>query len=78
MRLDLALDMQGVPGRRYAVIDDFYGDLAYTLTHLAYSDGLPLRSHPLAALLALPRNPVPEPIGGMTPRIVAVFTESLV
>lgn len=61
MRIDIGLDMQGEPGRRYAVIDDFYDGLAYTLTNFAYDDGPPLREHALDAPLTLPRNPVPEP-----------------
>jgi FtsP/CotA-like multicopper oxidase with cupredoxin domain len=61
MRIDVALDLMGEPGRRYAVTDDFYQDLAYTLTHLAYGAEPPLRAHPLDAPLNLPRNPVPEP-----------------
>jgi FtsP/CotA-like multicopper oxidase with cupredoxin domain len=61
MRVDVVLDMQGEPGRRYAVVDDFYGSLAYTLTGLAYSADPPLRAHPLDAPLNLPRNHLPEP-----------------
>ena len=62
MRADVALDMQGDPGRRYQVIDDFYGDgRAYTLVELAYSNAAPLRAHPLDASPRLPRNPLPEP-----------------
>ena len=61
MRLDIVLDMQGEPGRRYRVIDDFYDDLSYTLTQLAYDAGAPLRAHPLDTALVLPRNPLPEP-----------------
>ena len=61
MRLDVMLDMQGDPGRRYRVIDDFYEDLSYWLTQLAYDEGPPFRAHPLAAPLALPPNPLPEP-----------------
>ncbi|WP_436163428.1 multicopper oxidase family protein [Mesorhizobium sp. LjRoot246] len=60
MRIDVVLDMQGDPGSRHAVIDDFYDGLAYTLTNLAY-DKAPFRAHPLTAYLALPRNPVPAP-----------------
>lgn len=37
MRVDVVLDMQGEPGRRYSVIDDFYDGIDYALTHLAYS-----------------------------------------
>lgn len=61
MRIDVVLDMQGDPGKRYAVVDDFYDGLAYTLATLAYDAGPPLRAHPLDTPLALPRNPLPEP-----------------
>ncbi len=61
MRIDVMLDMQGEPGRRYTVIDDFYDDLSYQLTQLVYDEGAPLRAHPLDAPLGLPRNPLPEP-----------------
>ncbi|RWK92128.1 MAG: multicopper oxidase family protein [Mesorhizobium sp.] len=61
MRIDIVLDMPGDPGSRHAVIDDFYDGLAYTLTNLAYDKAPPLRSHPLDAPLALPRNPLPAP-----------------
>ncbi|MDX8477957.1 multicopper oxidase family protein [Mesorhizobium sp. VK24D] len=61
MRIDVVLDMQGEPGRRYAVTDDFYDGLAYTLTQLRYSQEPPLRAHPADAPIALPPNPLPEP-----------------
>ena len=61
MRVDVILDMQGEPGWRYRVVDDFYDNLAYWLTQLAYDDAQPIRAHPLDAPLALPRNPLPEP-----------------
>ncbi|KUM24937.1 copper oxidase [Mesorhizobium loti] len=61
MRVDIALDMQGTPGGRYRVIDDFYDGLAYTLTTLAYDKAPSLRARPLDAPPALPRNPLPEP-----------------
>lgn len=61
MRVDLLVDMQGEPGRRYRVVDDFYDDLAYWLTQLAYDEKPPLRAHPSDAPLSLPRNPLPEP-----------------
>jgi FtsP/CotA-like multicopper oxidase with cupredoxin domain len=61
MRVDLAIDMQGEPGRRYRVIDDFYEGLSYWLTKLVYEDKPPLRAHPLEPSLSLPRNPLPEP-----------------
>jgi len=61
MRIDVLLDMQGKPGKRYAVVDDFYDGLAYTLATLAYDIGPPLRAYPLDMPLALPRNPLPEP-----------------
>src|SRR5262249_51253125 len=43
MRIDVVLDMQGDPGRRYRVIDDFYDGLSYWLTQLAYEDEPPVR-----------------------------------
>jgi len=61
MRIDLALDMHGEPGKRYRVIDDFYDGLSYWLTQFAYDDAPPLRAHALDPPLALPGNPVPEP-----------------
>jgi len=61
MRIDVMLDMQGEPGRRYAVIDDFYDGLSYPVTQLAYDAGPPMRDHPLDTPLDLPRNPLPEP-----------------
>ncbi|RRI03585.1 multicopper oxidase family protein [Mesorhizobium tamadayense] len=60
MRIDIALDMQGDPGSRHDVIDDFYDGLAYRLTTLVYDNASPIRPHPLSAPLALPRNPLPE------------------
>ncbi len=68
MRIDIVLDMQGEPGRRYKVVDDFYDGLAYRLTQLAYDEGAPLRAHPLDAPLDLPRNPLPEPEVGSAER----------
>ncbi len=61
MRIDVMLDMQGDPGRRYRVIDDFYEGLSYWLTQLAYDQSPPVRSPSLDAPLSLPRNPLPEP-----------------
>lgn len=62
MRADIVLDMQGDPGRRYRVTDDFYGGrMAYTLIELEYDAGAPVRKHPSDASVRLPRNPLPEP-----------------
>jgi FtsP/CotA-like multicopper oxidase with cupredoxin domain len=61
MRVDVVLDMQGEPGRRYQVIDDFYEGLSYWLTQLVYEEEPPVRAHPLEGSLALPKNPLPEP-----------------
>jgi FtsP/CotA-like multicopper oxidase with cupredoxin domain len=61
MRIDVVIDMQGEPGKRYKVFDDFYDGLSYWLTALAYDDKPPLRAHALDAPASLPRNPVPEP-----------------
>jgi FtsP/CotA-like multicopper oxidase with cupredoxin domain len=61
MRIDVVLDMQGDPGRRYAVTDDYDDDLEYVLLHLAYAKKAPVRPHPDGAPLRLPPNPLPEP-----------------
>ncbi|WP_284735744.1 multicopper oxidase domain-containing protein [Dongia deserti] len=61
MRVDVALDMAGEPDQRYRVVDDFYDDLAYTLTHLSYDAQAAVRANPLEATSSLPRNPLPEP-----------------
>jgi FtsP/CotA-like multicopper oxidase with cupredoxin domain len=61
MRVDVILDMQGEPGRQYRVVDDFYDNLVYWITQLAYDDARPIRTHPCDARLALPSNPIPEP-----------------
>lgn len=61
MRVDIGLDLNGEPGKHYAVVDDYYEGLSYTLTNLVYDDRPPLRDQPLDIALALPRNPLPEP-----------------
>ncbi|MET2832588.1 multicopper oxidase family protein [Mesorhizobium shangrilense] len=61
MRIDVIIDMQGDPGKRYAVIDDYYDGLSYTLTTLAYDNVPPLRAQPFDAPVRLPGNPLPEP-----------------
>jgi FtsP/CotA-like multicopper oxidase with cupredoxin domain len=53
--------MQGEPGHRYAVTDDFYQELSYWLTHLSYDKQSPVRAHPYDAPLSLPANPLPQP-----------------
>ncbi len=68
MRVDVVLDMQGEPGRRYEVVDDFYDGLSYRLTQLAYDQQPPLRERPLDASIDLPRNPLPEPDLGTSER----------
>lgn len=62
MRADIVLDMQGEPGRRYAVTDGFYGGrLTDRLVERAYGPAAPIRVHPHDASVRLPRNPLPEP-----------------
>jgi FtsP/CotA-like multicopper oxidase with cupredoxin domain len=61
MRADVVLDMQGEPGRRYRVVDDYDEDQEYSLTQLAYDAGPPARPHVLDAPLRLPSNPLPQP-----------------
>jgi FtsP/CotA-like multicopper oxidase with cupredoxin domain len=61
MRADIILDMAGAPGQSYAVTDDFYDGLAYTLSTITYEAGAPPRDHPLDGSLRLPVNPLSEP-----------------
>ena len=61
MRADLIIDMQGEPGHRYKIIDDFYPELSYWLTELVYEAGPAVRTQRPDPPAALPRNPVPEP-----------------
>jgi FtsP/CotA-like multicopper oxidase with cupredoxin domain len=59
MRADLVVDMQGEPGRRYAVVDDFYDGDSYELAALVYDTRDPTRGHAGEEPLALRRNPLP-------------------
>jgi FtsP/CotA-like multicopper oxidase with cupredoxin domain len=61
MRVDVVVDMQGEPGKRYRVIDDFYDGLSYPLTVFAYEAAPPIRIQPPDTALRLPPNPLPEP-----------------
>lgn len=61
MRIDIVLDLQGEPGRRYVVRDDFYEDLAYTVTHLNYNATSPTRAIRDDSFAPLPGNPLQEP-----------------
>lgn len=61
MRIDVVLDMQGKPGQRYQVVDDFDDELKYSLVHLTYDPAPPVRTQPLETPIRLPRNPLPEP-----------------
>jgi FtsP/CotA-like multicopper oxidase with cupredoxin domain len=67
MRIDVMLDMRGEPGRRYAVIDDYYDGLAYRLTSLAYDDRPRLRGMADKPFVP-PSNPLPEPVLGSAER----------
>ena len=60
MRIDVIVELQGEPGGRYPVIDDFYDGLSYELTSLVYSKE-PRVFRRSAEPLLLPRNPLPEP-----------------
>jgi FtsP/CotA-like multicopper oxidase with cupredoxin domain len=61
MRADIVLDMQGKPGQRYRIVDDYDEDLQYDLVHLAYESAPAPSGSALDAPVRLPRNPVPEP-----------------
>lgn len=60
MRVDLLLDMSGLPGSRHAIRDEFYARGSYDLTHIAYSEKL-ARKRANTAEIRLPANPLPEP-----------------
>ncbi|MDX1576250.1 MAG: multicopper oxidase family protein, partial [Kiloniellales bacterium] len=60
-RVDVILDMEGEPGGRYAVMDDFYARRSYRYLDLVYDQAAPLRRSPLDAPVALAPNPIPEP-----------------
>jgi FtsP/CotA-like multicopper oxidase with cupredoxin domain len=61
MRADLVIDMSGSAGKSYAIVDDFYDGLSYTLRNVAYADGAPLRNSLLETPIRLPPNPIPQP-----------------
>ncbi|MFQ6242700.1 multicopper oxidase family protein [Sinorhizobium meliloti] len=61
MRVDIVLNLEGEPGRRYDVVDDFYAGLSYRLTQIAYDSRPPIRGRFLDPSIELPRNPLPEP-----------------
>ncbi len=61
MRIDIVLNLRGKPGHHYAVRDDFYENLAYTVTHLNYSANAALRTARDDNDVPLPGNPLPEP-----------------
>jgi len=60
-RVDVILDMQGRPGGRYAVMDDFYPRQSYRYLDLVYDQAAAVRDSPLDAAQALAPNPIPEP-----------------
>lgn len=60
MRVDLVIDMTGLPGGRFKVTDAFYKGLEYRLLDLAYA-GERLREPRETAVPPLPANPVREP-----------------
>jgi len=61
-RVDLVIDMAGRPGERVLVTDSYYQRQTYEFLTIAYDAGAPLRDSPLDAPMALPANPVPEPV----------------
>ena len=60
-RIDLVLDMTGKADGKSAVVDTFYGGLAYRLVDIAYTNEPPVRTSPLSTPAQLPRNTMPEP-----------------
>ena len=61
-RVDLIIDMSGAPGETVQVIDDYVRGREYEFVTIAHDGGKPLRDSPLDAPIALPRNPLPEPV----------------
>ena len=60
MRIDLILDMVGIPGSRSSVLDLFYKDLEYQVIDLQYTD-VSLRDEIPDWPIALTPNPLAEP-----------------
>ena len=61
-RVDLIIDMSGKPGEKIQVTDDYFRRQAYEFITIAHEQGKPLRESPLDAPIALPGNPLPEPV----------------
>ena len=61
-RVDLIIDMTGTPGEKIQVIDNYFSRQTYELVTISHDEGKPLRESPLDAPIALPRNPLPEPV----------------
>jgi len=60
-RVDVILDLEGEPGGRYRVMDEFYPRRSYTFLELVYDPAPPLRRSPPEAFVGLAPNPIPEP-----------------
>jgi FtsP/CotA-like multicopper oxidase with cupredoxin domain len=60
-RVDVILDLEGEPGGRYRVMDEFYGRQTYTFLELVYDSAPPLRQSPPEVFPGLAPNPIPEP-----------------
>jgi FtsP/CotA-like multicopper oxidase with cupredoxin domain len=60
-RVDVLLDLEGDPGTRYRVMDEFYGRQTYTFLELVYDTVPALRQVPPEAFVGLAPNPIPEP-----------------
>jgi len=54
--------MGGEPGARFAVTDSFFPRGNYRLTEIVYAEAPAVRASPLAAPVALPPNPLAEPV----------------
>ena len=61
-RVDLVIDMSGRPGETIQVTDGYFSRQEYELINIVHEEGAPLRDSPLDAPVALPRNPLPEPV----------------
>src|SRR5262249_53541379 len=73
MRIDLLLDMTGLPGSIAPIIDTFYEGLAFRLVDLTYSDESSAKSA-LRPPKKLAANPNPEPDLANATRNVVTLT----
>ena len=60
MRVDIVVNMLGIPGKRYSITDHYYGDTPREVATLAYDNSKTQRSTGYGPTV-LAANPIPEP-----------------